>query len=79
VRQDKMQAISPSAAARGWKGEPLPTSIPQRRRRRIKATVRAGSRGCDMHCSPATGPVGDAANKNGDGEVMLGVGTMDPK
>ena len=73
MRQDKMQTISSSAAARGWKADPLPASIPQRRRRRVKAELRAGNCDHGACCSPATGPVGDAANKDGGEEVMLGV------
>jgi hypothetical protein len=71
--QAEVQASPPSAAARGWKAESLPTSIPRRRCRRVKTALRTVSDDQGACCSPATGLAGDAANKNGGGEVMLGV------
>jgi hypothetical protein len=69
--QAEVQASPPSAAARGWKAEPLPTSVP-RKGRFVKTALRVDRGGHGACCSPATGPADDAANKSSDKEVMLG-------
>jgi hypothetical protein len=61
-------AADPGDAAGAEEREEPVLSDPDQR-----AALCTGSGGHGPCCSPATGPAGDAANKNGGGKVMLGI------